>query len=629
MIDGSITTYSELKEKVIRDLTARTEWSRKDEEIIRRRLGYRPRYKTKPYPGAPNYVEMVIDDVVREKTDQEISMLFNAPRVCHVAPLDDMTPEQRADIEVAFDSYMRFIVPQGRAKIEELLDCKNARGFSVAKLTRTFSPIMQRLISDFLAKDILDIIVPCDTKHLQDSDYVCDVLRYTPRDVRRVAKEKSWDEAAVERALTVAKRKDDLTGRTTGIEQDTYQKTKTLVGITTSTTEYLVVWEVYRYADETDAARNPELIDGRRMVSVFCPDLPEMPFAEFPWRENGTTIADPALAAAALNEQKAVMVANVVETVGADKPWPFVQFRYEQRSCRWYDSRGAGHLVMDEQIGATAMRNAEAKMIEFFLTPMLKGNVQNSQNVNFTPGSVLPDGVDFVKPPDIPQQFSFSRNDFKATAGRRVGANGVYNYSTRMSETRKVQKSATEIDSEDQRGSLVSSASVDRFNEPMAELCQMLWADMARLTLPLPMISPASAGNPSAPASALQPDIYAKRVMLIPASSAKTLNPDTQLGRFMQMFQFNATYAQQTGFDFMSAMRCVNSAWDSRMTQGWIPSGAQATNFATALAAIQQAIQQLAAGGQDLEKRMAGVEQLANILYEKQNPKAIAPPAAA
>lgn len=574
------------------DLASRKEWARKDDVILRRRLGDRPKQKTKPYPGAPNFVETLIDDVVRERTDQECSMFFNSPRLCHVAAIDPMTPEERSAIESGFDDFLRYIVPQSHAKLEECFDTKNARGFAVAKQTRGVSMVTGKAIPDFEVCDNLDVIVPADTKHTQQAERICHVLRYTERELLQKIESKGWDRAAVMEAINTAKTDDRGNKSDATDDGDTYEKVKNLVGLAKSTSEYVVVWEIYHYAGKDDAAANPsDIIEGRRMVTIMCPDLPDKPFAKYGWLEMDTI--DPVTGA--------VMI-------GPDRKWPFVQFRFENRSRYWYDSRGAGHLIMDEQIAATAMRNAQAVMAEFYMNPMFRGLPSNSGNFTFAPGSTLPEGAELVQPPTVPMQFNFDRNDFRATAGRRVGAGSTYNYSLDMG-SRKVQKTAEEVSTETMRTTMVSSASVDRFNDPMAELCQMLWEDLARMGETFPLVSTGQ--------GPFNVEMYRWKLMLIPASSAKTLNPDAVLSRIMNMYQFNAAHAQATGFNHLEAMRAVNASWDSRMTKGWLPDGQAESSMLQALAQMQQDVVQLAQGGKQLSERLASVEKLATGVYDK------------
>jgi hypothetical protein len=72
------------------DVSDRSRWAKRDATILKRRMTEREAKLTRPYPNAPNPVEPVIDDVTREKTTQEMSMLAGAPRLITVLGLEPM-----------------------------------------------------------------------------------------------------------------------------------------------------------------------------------------------------------------------------------------------------------------------------------------------------------------------------------------------------------------------------------------------------------------------------------------------------------------------------------------------------------------------------------------------------------
>ncbi|NCC50216.1 MAG: hypothetical protein EOM20_03275 [Spartobacteria bacterium] len=586
------------------DLKARDQWESKDERILKRRLGERAKQKNYPYKGAPNFVEPLIDDIVNSKTDQEISMFFNALHVCHVAPLGPMDNNLRAMVETGFDSYFRYVIPRSRAKLEEAMDTKNARGFSVLKQVRGYSHLLEKDIPDFEVIDLLDVIVPPDTTSISDAEYICHVMRLTEREFKRRAREKGWEnwEDVLERCKSEDRDGGDRSG---GL--DTYGKTKGMVGLTESKDgEYVVVWEIYHYAVEKDEDESCGICSGKRMVTILCPDAQDLPLAKYPWKE--ADVLEAVLLPGSVEPEM------VVVEEGHDRPWPFVQPRYENRSRRYYDSRGLGHLLYDDQIAATALKNAQFTMLEYYQKPMFSGNVQNSANVTLEPGSFLPEGCSRLDPPNLPGQLNFDRNDLRATASRRAGTD-QYNYSTDFG-SRKLQKTATEVKSDQYRTSLLSSAAVDRFNEPLAELCQLLWDDMKRIGLEFSIIIPGEPEN-EMNGQRFGEELYSTPIMLQPAASAKTLNPDMVLMRYMNMYQFNATYAQQTGFDFLKAARVVNSSWDPRLTAGWLPSDGEVKTYEQRLGNIEQAVGKMAVAGKQIDQRLTNTEELASKVAAK------------
>jgi hypothetical protein len=214
--------------------------------------------------------------------------------------------------------------------------------------------------------------------------------------------------------------------------------------------------------------------------------------------------------------QSQVTVAAAVP--GKDKKWPVNQHRFEGRNRVWYDSRGLGHLLMDNQIYATAIRNAEAVWWDFAKHPMFVGDGTedaNQTNIKIKPGAKVPRGLSAFVMPTPPGQFGFVSDREQRLASARSGA-GSSQYSAQVSESRKLEKTATEIQSQNAQQSLLSSASVDRINSPEARLLQMIWDNNRELRPKLPMIEGDKfSGN-------MEPSDYDYDFIMVPAASAKS-----------------------------------------------------------------------------------------------------------
>lgn len=609
MAEETDKTTHRLRQAVLDDLEARSEWNRRDDEILRRRLGKRPLQKTRPYLGAPNFVEMIVDDAVREKTDQEVSMLFNAPRVACVAALATLPGDMRQRIEAAFDSYVRYVI-RARRKIEQAMDTKNARGFAFIKNVRTYNELLDADVPDIEVVDNKDIVIPADTTDIRHAERICHIIRLTEREFLERAEARGWRNA--QDVLDKAKTEQ----RSGESENDSFDTTKDLIGLTTSAhAKYVIVWELYHYATEEDVAEaerhgfDPEIQAGRRCVTTFCADAPELPLAKMAWKEADTDEPLPpevqqAEIAMAQAEQRPPILTQPVS--GKDRKWPVSAPRFEERSAYLMDSRGGGHLCMDDQIAATQLRNMQATMAEFYLTPLFKRTVghSNSANVSFEPGSVLPEGVEPAVMPQISPQFQFDINDRRATAARRLGASGQYNYSEAVGSRRKIEKTATEVDTEQMRAASMSSTSVDRFNEPLADCFQMIWEDIVRMRLNFPIIEPNRAPVPFESAG------LKGKILLVPAGSAKTLNPEVQLQKSMMLVQFLSAFAPHVPMDLKAQLQSVLANYDPRLTDGWLLNDQQMAPWMQRMNQAEQDIQQLAQGGKDLTTRTENVERL-------------------
>ena len=603
MPKSKLESLEDLRRNVLSDIADRQTWASKQDEIARRRLSARPTNKTKPYVGAPNFVEPIIDDNVREKTDQEISMLLNAPVMAHAMPLRaKLSAKDRNALEHGFDTYLRNVI-EIRPIIEEGIDTKNERGFTVFEVIRSKNNRLNIDLPVPAVRDPKDVIVPTDTQHPQDAERITRVIRLSPLGLRTEVAKNEWNEDAAKEII----RRIKSGGRSdNGSEEEPiHEVTADLVGIATSETENssdgqrsikeIVIWQVYHYADKDDFARDDELIEDRRMVTVFCPDVTDVVIAEFPWREKDEQIAMPEgfKLDEVINARGEGREPNfAISTPGKDKPWPIAQPRHESRANFWYDSRGLGELLMDNQIKATQMQNAKAVLTDFYAAPMYSGDVRNSGNMSFRPGSRVPSNFSWVTPPQISPQFDFDVNQERMTAGKRAGAQGQNLFSGDVGR-QKVEKTAAEVNTESARINMVSSASVDRFNTPMGQLFQLIWEDLKRIrpTLPI-LVNNEFEGE-------MDPSLFDLEILWLPASSSKTLNPELQLQRSVGMANFAMSLAPSgLAVNPESIFNTVSSYWDSQLTSDWVVNPQEAgpqgqPPVFQAIQGIQQQMQQI------------------------------------
>jgi hypothetical protein len=251
--------------------------------------------------------------------------------------------------------------------------------------------------------------------------------------------------------------------------------------------------------------------------------------------------------------------------------------------------------------------------MEFVGSPMFRqtqpGGPPLPSNATFAPGSVLPAGIDFATPPPVPGQFQFDVSERRSSAARRIGAAGQYNYSSQMSATRKVEKTATEINSEQFRAGQVSSASVDRFNEPMADLFQLLWDDMRRMKLNFPVIMPGRRTG------TFNPDVYQIPIILIPAASAKTLDPQQQLAITQGLASWTLQQSQTVPVDAKAVVETVLTSYDPRITQGWLPDAQAEAPINARIAQNETDVRSLAQAGKAADDRLKNIEKLLTAVH--------------
>lgn len=579
---------------VSEDVTQRSDWATKDEEILKRRLGKRKARKSNPFPGAANSVVPIVDDVVTEKTETEISMQLNAPTLAQfIAREPGVSVQEARLVEAAFNTYLLHMV-EIRPKLEEALDTKNSRGFGLFKVFRTDHELWG-MIPDADAIDPRTLIVPYNTRDLRTAERITHVLRFNERQLRERERERGWRNVS---AVIQSSLSDERSNEKHG-EADDLEVTAQLIGLTTSGegAKEVVVWECWHYATAWDVAQSPngEIVEGKKCCSVFSPDEPDLLLTIFPWREADVAVqrTDAELVAELEKMAPEALAAGqrpepMKMQPGRDRPWPFVQARYENRT-RWYhDSRGIGQLCMDDQIVATETQNAKLNMMSYYQRPLLQGGGGgNSGNVSFEPGSFLPEGVKFVEPPQIPASLDFTIESFKRSAARRGRASGQYEFSGQVEQSRKLQKTAEEVRTESARSNVLSSASIDRFNDPLRMLYQQLWDDLARMKKNLPVIA-AGQFLGDMPSDKL----YARRWMVVSAASAKTLNPELQFNRAQNALQYLAGFKDIVPIRFQEALQDVMSYWDPVRATQWIGDPSKPDGNLPPLYQVLQGLQQ-------------------------------------
>jgi hypothetical protein len=570
---AGITTANPHVERIRADMRSRDKWLQDDEKILKKRLSERKAKRNKPYPGAPNFVVPIIDDSVRDKTDMEITMMANARRMAHIIPLQaGIDGEARARAELGFDVFLRHII-KAVPKTEEGLDMKNARGFAIFKVLRTQDP-RWGLVPDFEARDCRNIIVPPATKEIQKAERITDdSCYYSERELKALAKDRPLMKAAV--VDEVVRAHQDRDARNGNENRDMLKVTEGLIGVDVSgnASKEIAVWEHYTYADEfiADQDEAGSVVVGDKVRILFSPTLTEKLLEVEAWREEDQVEVLPEAElmqemASALMEGREPVTTRVLR--GKERPWPFIQARYENRSRYFYDTRGLGKLLMDDQLQATSEKNAKMVLLDYFQVPMYQGSGNRAgTNITHEPGSFLPDNVQAVQPPQIPQQFDFDVEQAKRTAARRSGTLGQYEFSANLSATKRVQKTATEVSEESARGGMISSASVDRFNNPWTELYMQLWEDLKRLKIVLPLINDQMeyAGDTGL-------EMYDWNVLIVPASSAKTLNPDQQFQRDSSAWAFATANLAPMGvvLDPQAAAMDILAAWDPYKASRWV-----------------------------------------------------------
>lgn len=613
--DSAVCPYLQ---EIFDDIEARAIWNRRDDTFVEYRMGKRGK-KNKPYKGAPNPVVNILDDVVSERTDQELSMMLNTPLLAKFTPVTDgVPPEIVMAAQQGFDSFLRSI-DRIRLKKDVLLDTKNLRGFSVAKITRREDPLWG-LVPNTEPVDPKDCIVPMDTKvpASQKAERMAFIIRLSPREVKDKEKDSGWKHTKeILNELKSQGDGDSYSNESDHDEENILKIKQKIIGINVSDYAHqtIVFYETFHYATAWDVKQsgNEKVKEGDACVSYVCPDVPKFATKVMPWtkaKEVPLTLDE------IINErqktQEETREPKTTKTIQVKKSWFGIQYRFENRSLDWYDVRGLGHKNIDNHITATKLKKKKLIFSDYSTNPMYQddgSSVDNEQNIAPAPGKKLPKGITPAAMWVQPGQIDFDIDAEKREASQRSGA-GNSLYSAAVSSSRKLEKTATQQKSEDAQRAMLSSASVDRVNDPDIEHFAMLWSELKELKVKLPMIHNGKLQG-FAPM-----EVYDYDYMIMPATSQKHLNPELQFNRDMEAVAFAAQFKGETPMNLYETLDYVMTRHDPLladiMLQNPKEPGVNAEPpMYVLINEVLKAVKQLGVSGQERDKEIEEIQKLA------------------
>ena len=574
MPEGDRPTTRELYGAVCDDIADRKSFVTRLRAAERGRLA-KDKRKIAPYAGAPDLVEPLVDDNVRRITSAEISILWSARTLGIFLPLTPAAFRFKRVAEAAFDTLLRLTL-SARQKLENLFDTKNERGLAIARLTTNAHAAPGHLLPDFEPVDPLDLVVPSVARQLDRADRVTYVSRYTPREFAQEAARKGWRHAARIEKLA---RSDEGNGdeRAAVTREEGHDpafgsnRAQQLGDQGEKSTALITVWEVYHYERAgSDGAY-------RRFVTVFCPEWPDIELRHYAWRW-----PDRILDAGEVAPGGVVLRPPVIEE-GDDRPWPFVAFRFENRSLAHHDVRGVADLIACDQREATAYRLMKAIFVDYTCRPFTRGPTK-PVGFRWRPGDHVPDGTEFVQPPAIPQIFDYSADMARTNAAVRAGSpQGAMSSRDRSRDT----KTATEVSQEAFNASQLSTDAVERFTESLSELFTQMWDWLRHYPAPLPaLVGEQTVDVPL--------EIFDEDFLVLAGVSGKTANPDLLLRQLGTTAELIRAFPQAAPFVRGGDMaQLIFDLIDPRLTPRLVVDPTTAGPGAGV--PIEQAVQQLGA----------------------------------
>jgi hypothetical protein len=147
---------------------------------------------------------------------------------------------------------------------------------------------------------------------------------------------------------------------------------------------------------------------------------------------------------------------------------------------------------------------------------------------------------------------------------------------------------------------MTSSASVDRFNDADRELFQYIWDDCKELGIALPMI------KNNKYIGITDADIYNLPMLIVPAGSQKTLNPDRQYLKWKDAYGIVTSMSQQIPLDIAAGLDWGLTYFDPNFAAAVQidPKKAGPQGQPPVYMQLQQIMQALQQMGQNLESTM-------------------------
>jgi delta-aminolevulinic acid dehydratase/porphobilinogen synthase len=134
----------------------------------------------------------------------------------------------------------------------------------------------------------------------------------------------------------------------------------------------------------------------------------------------------------------------------------------------------------------------------------------------------------------------------------------------------------------------------------------MIFEDLARMGISFPVMVPGK------PMTSVKLSGYQGKVIMIPAASAKTLNPDAQVQKSTALADWVMQFKDVLPLDVMKIVTTVFEHYDTRLTTGWLADGQARVSVDQMIQQLQKNVQLIAQGGKDLLGRENNIEKLVN-----------------
>lgn len=420
--EGGQHPNEELHGSICSDLQSRDDWEEKQVNYYRmRHQGIRR--KQKPWPNAADLHFPLIDTNIEKLKPLFFAQIVGMDVVATFVPMRQQLAAATTTAEQWFDYKIRERTNLQTAGLS-WIDYSLMAGRGVLKVT--WNTTKKQV--EYTAIDPLFLVVPSNTKELQDTDRVTHVMPMSVAAYKRAGVYKS-DKATIDRLTKTSEDDNSSSGLTSKASA-----TRLREGIThDSKGESIIVWEVYDRKD-----------DGKWIVRTFSPAAPEIDLRE-----------------------------------PMDLPYdhgmvPFVDFAYEIKDAGWYSPRGIAEILAPFEAALCHSWNQKHDSMQLFNKPMFRAerDMPNTMNLRPGPGSILPNGIVPVTMPQPPMSF-----DEDMVATRSIAEQRVSNPDYGMGQVldTKNRRTATEIQAIGGQSQQAGDLRARMFRMALAQAYKMSW----------------------------------------------------------------------------------------------------------------------------------------------------------
>jgi hypothetical protein len=351
-----------LHQSILKAISDRSTWE------DRQGLWYQMRHDglrrtSKPFPGAADLHFPLIESTIKSFKPFFLAQTFSRDSLASFTGLGGQSTADAGKAEKAFDHYLRFETNFPKQYMA-MTDIMLLRGRAVMKVA--WCPKDEVL--KFLAIDPINIIVAGNADELEEADWFCHV--------RPMTKGQYMRDASLDKDPNVIKQicgnhRDDTTSDSEKASRE---------GLTYMTSDdMIIVWDVYE-----------QVADGW-LVHTYSPTRPALalrqPF-KLPFKLDG-------------------------------KPCiTFVSTQFEVKDAGWYSPRGIAEQLAPFEASLCKSWNQWHDFLAFMGMPLFTAEtqIQNTANIRFRPGEILPPGIEPATMPPPPASLEQDMNNTRAIA---------------------------------------------------------------------------------------------------------------------------------------------------------------------------------------------------------------------